>query len=134
MKSWGKIVTFGTIFLVYAGFMLYRLVRDILDEGLTGPNDRVNLKRHRDDIHADNRRRTDHLPSWPTTTYISPSSWGTILTSLSLAAFPHAPRHSRLGSGSAGSAAGSPKEKGCPLPSPMPSPTWPGAAGSPAAR
>jgi len=76
MKSWGKIVTFGTIFLVYAGFMLYRLVRDILDEGLTGPNDRVNLKRHRDDIHGDNRRRTDHLPSWPTTTYISPSSLG----------------------------------------------------------
>lgn len=38
MKSWGKIVTFGAIFLVYAGFMLYRLVHDILNEGLTGPN------------------------------------------------------------------------------------------------
>ncbi|MHA7167093.1 hypothetical protein ACX801_02890 [Arthrobacter bambusae] len=36
MKSWGKIVTFGAIFLVYAGFMLYRLVHDILNEGLTG--------------------------------------------------------------------------------------------------
>ena len=47
MKSWGKIVTFGTIFLVYAAFLLHRLVHDISHEGLTGPNDPVNLKRHR---------------------------------------------------------------------------------------
>lgn len=38
MKGWGKIVAFGAIFFVYAGFMLYRLVRDIVQEGLTGPN------------------------------------------------------------------------------------------------
>lgn len=38
MKGWGKIVTIGTLFLVYAGFMLYRLVHDIMHEGLTGPN------------------------------------------------------------------------------------------------
>ncbi|WP_138445256.1 hypothetical protein [Sinomonas susongensis] len=38
MKGWGKVVAFAFLFLVYAGFALYRLVRDIMQHGLTGAN------------------------------------------------------------------------------------------------
>lgn len=38
MKGWGKIVALGTPLLAYAGFMLYRLVHDIMRDGLTGSN------------------------------------------------------------------------------------------------